>query len=401
MAQPKFTLYKYITLADGSWRYCRAAFFSNGKIKPHRCIVGGKEEEHPEGSYYLYYKKNWIPVGADALDAQRQRNAQLDNFEVKRLNGTVPAQSPATATIVGKTPLATASQQYFSNLEARGADPKTIRTYRSAVDPFIENCAKSYVEDVIKQDIINFMGWLRKQPAPQRRNSNPDRTYANKVGHVAIFLKTFGVSRLLKKSEYPQYEEKTVTAHIDEELEYLYAHADAEQRFLLDFGLNSGFRDGELSHAEYADLVGNTLEVKRKPHLGWKPKKHHCRKVTVSQKFADAFRARGKNSKNSLVFTNDSSKPNQHLLRDLQALTPNDKPFHTELHKLRKTWATRLALAGMAPHVLQKRLGHKNLATTQKYLADVDLTSKDHTDVVEKATYTPKPKVVKRATQGD
>jgi len=69
----------------------------------------------------------------------------------------------------------------------------------------------------------------------------------------------------------------------------LYARANAEQRFLLDFDLNSGFRDGELSHAEYRDLVENTLEVKRKPHLGWKPKKHHCRKVTVSQKFADAF----------------------------------------------------------------------------------------------------------------
>jgi integrase len=79
-------------------------------------------------------------------------------------------------------------------------------------------------------------------------------------------------------------------------------------------------------------------------------------------------------------------------------LTPNDKPFHTELHKLRKTWATRLGLAGMAPHVLQKRLGHKNLATTQKYLADVDLTCKEHIDVVEKATYIPKPKIVKTGT---
>jgi len=120
-----------------------------------------------------------------------------------------------------------------------------------------------------------------------------------------------------------------VTAHTDEELDYLYSYADVEGRFLLDFGLNSGFRDGELSHAEYTDLVGNMLEVKRKPHLGWKPKKHHCRKVTVSQKFADAFRARGKRSETSLVFPNEAGKPNQHLLRDLQALTPNDKPFHT------------------------------------------------------------------------
>ena len=105
MAQPKFTLSKYIKLADCSERYCKAAFYSNGKIKPTRCIIGGKEEEHPEGSYFLYHKKSWIPVGADALDAQRRRNAQLDNYELNRLRGTTPAQSPTTAAIFGKTPL--------------------------------------------------------------------------------------------------------------------------------------------------------------------------------------------------------------------------------------------------------------------------------------------------------
>jgi len=42
MPQPKFRLCKYIQLADGSWRYSKAAFYSNGKIKPSRCIVGGK-----------------------------------------------------------------------------------------------------------------------------------------------------------------------------------------------------------------------------------------------------------------------------------------------------------------------------------------------------------------------
>jgi hypothetical protein len=34
MAQSKFTLYKYVKLDDGSWRYERAAFHLNGKIKP-------------------------------------------------------------------------------------------------------------------------------------------------------------------------------------------------------------------------------------------------------------------------------------------------------------------------------------------------------------------------------
>jgi hypothetical protein len=35
---------------------------------------------------------------------------------------------------------------------------------------------ESPLEGTAQQDMINFMGWLRKQPFPQRSNLNPDRT---------------------------------------------------------------------------------------------------------------------------------------------------------------------------------------------------------------------------------
>src|SRR5260370_8015636 len=159
----------------------------------------------------------------------------------------------------------------------------------------------------------------------------------------------------------------------------------------MDLACACGFRDGELAHREYSDLVGNVLEVRRKPHLSWKPKKHHCRKVTVSQSFAAAFRARAKKSKSALVFPNEVGKPNQHLPRILQRLTEN-APFHTELHKLRKTWATRLAVNGMPLHILQRMLGHKSLATTQKYLADVALTGGTPHQPIPTPTHPPTPK---------
>jgi hypothetical protein len=34
MAQSKFTICKYVKLKDGSWRDCKAAFYSHAKIKP-------------------------------------------------------------------------------------------------------------------------------------------------------------------------------------------------------------------------------------------------------------------------------------------------------------------------------------------------------------------------------
>lgn len=177
MAQSKFTIYKYVKLKNGSWRYCRATFYSNGKIKPNRCIVGGKEEEHPEGACYLYHKKRWILVGSDAFEAQRQRNARLDADKSQRLRGTAPAPSPTMQPTFDRLTLSAAAEKYFSNCEKRGLDSKTIRKHRAAVERFIQHCGVIYADECRenKQPLFD-MGWLRERPVPARKHRNPERT---------------------------------------------------------------------------------------------------------------------------------------------------------------------------------------------------------------------------------
>ena len=99
MAQTKFTLYKYVKL-QGGWRYCKAAFHENVKIKPNVVIVGKDkhEEKHPEGSYYLAHAGQWIPVGDNALEAQRRQKQQKSLAEYQRLTGTAPVQSSGAVT---------------------------------------------------------------------------------------------------------------------------------------------------------------------------------------------------------------------------------------------------------------------------------------------------------------
>jgi hypothetical protein len=77
MAQPKYTIYRYVRFKDGSWRYRRAAVYANRTIKPDVVTVAGREEKHPEGNYYIACGGKWIPAGADALRAQRQQHALL------------------------------------------------------------------------------------------------------------------------------------------------------------------------------------------------------------------------------------------------------------------------------------------------------------------------------------
>jgi hypothetical protein len=47
----KLSLYKSVKTERG-WRYCKAAFHGNARVKPNIVLVEGVEEKHAEGSYF-------------------------------------------------------------------------------------------------------------------------------------------------------------------------------------------------------------------------------------------------------------------------------------------------------------------------------------------------------------
>ena len=73
MAISKYTLYKYVKV-DGTWRYCKAAYHDNAKIKADIVFVNVREgllEKHPEGRYYMSHNGSWIDAGTgDALSSR-------------------------------------------------------------------------------------------------------------------------------------------------------------------------------------------------------------------------------------------------------------------------------------------------------------------------------------------
>ncbi len=174
MAISKYTLYKYVKV-DGTWRYCKAVNHDNGKIKPDIVFVNVKQgllEKHPEGRYYMSHNGQWIDAGTDALEAQRKRKQRLALDEFKRLSAQGSAQSAVVLPdSPGRITLAAAAEKYFSNCEARRLDVKTIRKYRAAVDPFVHHCGATYMDECRdnKQGLLDYMGWLRKQPVPVRK----------------------------------------------------------------------------------------------------------------------------------------------------------------------------------------------------------------------------------------
>jgi integrase len=245
-----------------------------------------------------------------------------------------------------------------------------------------------------KQVLLNYMGWLRKQPVPKRRHSNPERTLANKVGDVRIFLKEFGITKLLKKNEEPRYHERKVVAHPDEELNALYGTANTDEIFLLDFFIGSMARDHE-GYGKYGDpdLTGTTLTLYGKHHK--------TRTVEITERLADAIRARRKRNKSTRLFINRNGRADKHLLRKLQNVAKKaGAQFHTELHKLRKTGASRRYLANVPLPTLMLELGHESLSVTQDYLADVRKPGEAKKAVAD-SDFIPKLRVVRTGTDGD
>ena len=150
----------------------------------------------------------------------------------------------------GRITLAAAAEKYFANCEARGLDPETIRKYRAAVDPFVEHCGATYVDECRdnKQVLLNYMGW-HSQGSPCRKWKH-SRTVPSPIESAtcAFFSRNSSVFQLIKKDEAPKCHEKKVVAHPDDELDVLYGAADAEEAFLLDFFINSyGERPRSLS----------------------------------------------------------------------------------------------------------------------------------------------------------
>ena len=70
MANRRIQLYKYTKLPTG-WRYCKAVFYPNNRVKPHAVLTPNGEQTIKDGYYCLSYNRKWEPIGNDPAEAVR------------------------------------------------------------------------------------------------------------------------------------------------------------------------------------------------------------------------------------------------------------------------------------------------------------------------------------------
>jgi hypothetical protein len=79
-------------------------------------------------AYFLNFNNTWIPVGADALEAQHQRKVKLNQVEHERLSGKTAAPGPHLVQL-GRKVIKDEVDAYLANLELAKRPYKTVGGY--------------------------------------------------------------------------------------------------------------------------------------------------------------------------------------------------------------------------------------------------------------------------------
>lgn len=212
------------------------------------CLLAGQEDSTPQAAApdrrQITSPRRCHPAchnGSVARTARWTGERQLPR-RCRSVTGTVlPSDELDTARPTGTT-LADAAEQYLKNARARKAGT-TYGKYCRIVSAFLKSCKKEFVEQVDRRDVMDFMDELHEA-------GDGGRTMNNKTIIVLTFLKTFKVSGLLLKQDWPEYINADKRPYEVEKLSKFFAACTPDEFLLFQFFLGTGFRDQEVRVAK-------------------------------------------------------------------------------------------------------------------------------------------------------
>ena len=137
-----------------TWNLYPAVVEPNGKLRD-KVRVRGKVELHNEEYYYIEWwqdgrKREQIKDRTEVVDRARRKALELEanraGIETVQKNGN---GTPLT--------LAEAVASYLRDMEPPQREPKTYMAYKYCLELFARNCAKRYVQDVKREDLLAFI----------------------------------------------------------------------------------------------------------------------------------------------------------------------------------------------------------------------------------------------------
>jgi integrase/recombinase XerD len=373
-------LTKYVKVGQNQWRHCPVVRGSTGRVRPDHVLVGGRDEVHPEGYYSIDWyedgKRRRISVGKNAARAQQAQERQTLLLGAKALGIAVEQKTSGVT-------LADACAEFLEETRQQRTQ-KTLAQYKTALEYFQASCPAGRLQAIERQDLMRYMGFLAEQ-----KHLAP-RTIWTKIVIVVQMLKANGITNLLKHRDWPRFVEKVPQAYTGEELRRFLQPCNRRERVLFEFFLGTGFREKEVQYAMWKDISfqEHTARVTAKTRWGFIPKTWEEREVLIPDHLVESLRSHkaAANPDCPWVFSSSTGCVAYHFLDECKRIawraglncgTCHTKQGHCHrgphcaywfLHKFRSTYATNQLRAGTDIRTLQVWMGHKDLASTMRYL---------------------------------
>jgi|ERR1700723_10115 len=343
---------------------------SNGHRKTEKAVYVGKTLAPPQngGVFWLrWYEgthKKWQRVGTDPEDAlvsQMRQQRLLAQANARKLTGIA---SPGRETL---------SQAVAAFLLERGTqtDARGLARWKWELDLFKRVSGSTYLDEVGRADVFRY--WQH-----YKTEGSAPRTIFNRIQTLLTFLNNRGIVGLLKPTEMPKYDEPVVDYYSDDELRLFFAACDSEGRLRYQFFLYTGCREREVMYMTWQDVDfdGRTVTVQAKK--GFSTKNRRSRIVPVPVVLVEALRTyKTLYPDRPTIFRNKKEDGVEgHFLGKLKAIVKKaGLPGRWNLHKFRRTFATRHLEKGTPIQDLQDWIGHADLLTLRRYLANVNVKS--------------------------
>src|ERR1700682_649375 len=277
------------------------------------------------------------------------------------------------------TSLQAAGVKFNQDVTAQGLKKASIRGYMDAVHAFVMSCRKDSIEDVDRDDMLAYVRWLRAN-LQKRKFGDQNHTIRTRLRHVGTFLNHFGKVNPLPTKSWPKGTRRNPDRYSLGIVNQMLKVANENEKDLIQFFLNTGFRDEEGAYAYYSDInfKAGTINVHEKPEYGWSTKNHaqRAQDIVLSKAFLKRMKARrDRNGSSKLIFPSSVGKPDMHLVRILQTVAEKAKiEGRVTLHKMRRTFGS-LVSKQFGLEQARLWLGHADIATTQRYIAADEMVS--------------------------
>ncbi len=395
---PHYTLIARINAGDGKFPFVKVQFTKNHRPIP---IDGA--------TYYLRPgnrgSRTPIRIGKD-LNAAMAALLNVENYKgPNNIVGLPIGRAAATPDTVFRKTVAEAAREYIER--SREKSRRTFIGYRTAVNLFVESCRKTYFDEIRRDDMLDYLCFMRKCVSPKTSGRFGESTVFNYFLKTMVFLNDRGIAKHVAKEDWVQKKDwpvnvdkrnknKKYATYLEEEIAGMLQVANGAEEALIRFLVGIGFRIGETAVAEWMDVdwEDKTISVRFKPKFGFKPKDYEERTIVVSDTLLASLKKHRSNSANaSLIFPSPTTGTvDKHLDRVIlcviekanragYAVKKPKKPCHA----FRVLYATRRHQNGVDIETLRQELGHSDISTTQIYLRSADRKSDKHRDRINQA----------------